>query len=136
MRFNPISALVAGIAFYAMQSVWYIVLGAAWQAASGVTPPAHPSAVPFVIGFVVALIVGFVVEQALHDTTNPNPPMHGIQFGLFFGIGIFALNLLVEHQFEQKPVALTLIDGGAVVLSLMVAGLVVGLFHRKNAKVA
>ena len=134
MRFNPISALVAGIAFYAVQSVWYIALGPAWQTASGVVPAAHPSPVPFVVAFVVALIVGVVVETALHDTTNPNPPVHGLQFGLFFGVGIFALNLLVEQQFEQKPLALTLIDGGAVVICLMVAGAVVGFFHRNNAK--
>jgi hypothetical protein len=135
MRFNPVSALVAGIAYYAVQSVWYIALGTQWQAASGVAvPTAHPSAMPFIIAFVVALIVGFVVETALHDTTDPNPPMRGLKFGLFFGVGIFALNLLVMHQFEQKPIALTLIDGGAVVVCLMVAGLVVGLFHRNNAK--
>jgi len=135
MRFNPVSALVAGIAFYAVQSVWYIALGSAWQAASGVTvPTAHPTPMPFIIAFVVALIVGFVVETALHDTKDPSPPTHGLKFGLFFGVGIFALNLLVEHQFEQKPFALTLIDGGAVVVCLMVAGLVVGFFHRNNPK--
>jgi len=134
VRFNPVSALVAGIAYYAVESIWYLSLGTAWQAAAGVTPPAQPSATPYIVAIVVALIVGFVVETALHDTTDPNPPVHGLKFGLFFGIGIFALNLLVQNTFEQKPLSLTFIDGGSVVLCLMVAGLVVGLFHRNNAK--
>lgn len=135
MRFNPVSALVAGVAFYAVQSVWYLSLGGLWLAALGPNPPGPAGATTYIIGFVVALIVGCVVETALHDTTDPNPPMHGLKFGLFFGIGIFALNLLVIHQFEQRQLALTLIDGGAVAIGLAVAGFVTGMFHRKNARV-
>ncbi len=134
MRFNPVSALAAGIAYYAVQAIWYMALGKAWQAASGAVPDG--SYAPLIWAFVIALIIGFVVETALHATTDPNPPMHGIKFGLFFGIGLFTTNLFEIHQFEQRPLALTIIDGLAVPLCLAVAGLVVGLFHRNNAKVA
>lgn len=134
MRFNPVSAIVAGVAFYAVQSVWYIALGKLWLSTLGPNPPGPARAATYIVGFVVALIVGFVVETALHDSTDPSPPVHGLKFGAFFGIGIFALNLLVIHQFEGRPIALTLIDGGAVTVCLMAAGLVVGYFHRNNAK--
>ncbi len=133
MRLNPVSALAAGVAYYAVQSLWYIVLGSPWQVASGVTPTPGNYA-PFIWAFVIAIVIGFVVETALHDTTDPNPPMHGLKFGIFFGIGLFATNLFVMHQFEHRPLSLTVIDGLAVPVCLAVAGLVVGLFHRNNMK--
>jgi hypothetical protein len=130
---NPIIAiLAAGLAGWIFGAIWYGALGKAYQRALGLDAEAckgrkMPLA-PLIVSFVVALVMSAVMYQLL-----ANLGVLGIEpaalAGITIGAGFLGCSVLVNNMFQQKPFALTLIDGGhwalavtveAVVLSLLV----------------
>jgi len=130
MRINHLAVLVAAIAYYLFSAVWFIILSKQWQAYTGQAAAAAPST--YIISFVLAIIFAYVVAMALADSDNPNMVRHGIEFGVFMGAGIWALNLLNLTLYEGRPLGLWLIDSGHVIIGLAIMGAIVGGMRKRT----
>ena len=123
---NHLAVIVAAIAYFVWQGIWYTVFGNQWLALVGWTSrQMHPSATPYIVGFIMALILAYVTAIALADSSQPTAA-HGVQFALFMGIGIFATILLTEYVFEQRPLGLWLMNAAIPVTGFAIVGAIVG----------
>lgn len=96
-----------------------------WRALTGKTmADIHPAA--YVVSFLMGLALAYVVAIALRDSEHPNIVRRGIEFGVFFGVGIWATNLLNLTLYEQRPIALWLIDAFSVIIGMALLGAIVG----------
>ena len=130
MRINHLAVLIAAVAFYAWSAVWYIALSGPWVKYTGITGATAPST--YIESFVLAIILGYVVAIALADSENPNMVRHGVEFGVFMGAGIWALNLLNLTLYEGRPLGLWLIDSGHVIIGLAIMGAIVGGMRKRT----
>ena len=128
-RINHVAVIVAAIAFYAWSALWFIILSGPWMAYTGVKNAAAPTT--YAESFVLAIILAYVVAIALADSDNPNMVRHGIEFGIFMGGGIWALNLLNLALFEGRPLGLWLIDSLHVIIGLAIMGAIVGGMRKR-----
>jgi len=128
---NHLAAIVAAVAYFALGSVWYTVLfGMAWKAAIEKTPPAM-SATPFIIGGVTSLVLAYVIAIALKDTSHPQPARHGVEFGVFMGLGVYATQLLMDYSYAGRPLTLWAIDAFYVVIGMAIMGAIIGGWRSK-----
>lgn len=132
---NFVAVIVATIAAMALGAVWYGALAKPWMEANGLTlddlkgPDGRPKggAGPYLVAGLSKLVMAFCLGRllALVDAVSVG---NGIALGLFLWIGFVATTLSVNHRFQMKPWALTVIDGGYWLAVLVTMGVVIGLF--------
>lgn len=132
-RVNHLAVFVSAAVFFLLGSVWYTVLfGQKWMALTGAAEKTAPAMGPtFAMSFILSWILAYVIAIALADTTNPNPVRHGLEFGIFMGIGIFGTMTLMDYLYEGRSVALWLINAGYVVAGMAVMGAIIGAWRKK-----
>lgn len=137
-RLNHLAVLLSAVAFFIWGWVWYtLFFGTTYMALVGKTATSAGSMAPqFAISFVMGWLLSYVTAVALHDTDNPNPIRHGIEFGVFFGIGIFATMTLMDYAYEGRPYALWAINSGYVVTGMAIIGAIVGASLKKRVPAA
>jgi len=128
---NPILAIIcAGVAGWVFGAIWYGALGKVYQRALGLDTEAckgrkMPLA-PMVTSFVVALVMSAVMYQLLSNLGVLGMAPAALA-GITIGVGFLGCSVLVNNMFQQKPFALTLIDGGHWVLAVTVEAVVLSL---------
>ena len=131
---NYLAVLVAGVAVFVLGALWYMPLfGKAWREARGITEQMAAEgqkdmgktlAVIAVCNLVMAWAVA-VVANYMHLYSW----MHGVKLGLLFWAG-FALTMgLIETMTSRRKMAGFLIDTGYWLVSLLVIGVIVSLWH-------
>jgi hypothetical protein len=128
---NHLAVIAAAVAYFLLGAIWYMFLfGAAWSANVGAVPTGM-GATPFIIGGVMSIVLAYVIAIALKDTTHPQPARHGVEFGIFMGVGIFATQLLMDYSYAGRPIALWAIDAGYVVVGMALMGAIIGAWRSK-----
>jgi len=128
---NHLAVIVAAIAYFIWQGIWYTIFGKQWLALVGWTNVAQapgatsPTPVPYIVGFIMALVLAYVTAIALADSSQPTAA-HGVQFAVFMGIGIFATILLTEYVFERRPLALWFMNAAIPVTGFAIVGAIIG----------
>jgi len=137
-RLNHLAVFVCAVAFFIWGAVWYTLLfGGMYQNLAGHGQSSAGNMAPqFVISFVMGWLLSYVTAIALRDSDNPNPVRHGIEFGVFFGVGIYATMTLINFAYEQRPYALWAINAGYVVTGMAIIGAIVGAWQKKPATAA
>jgi hypothetical protein len=128
-KINHLAVIIAAIAYFVWGAVWYTLLGHQWQMLSGVSGAASPTT--YVVSFLMGWVLSYVAAIALADSDQPNMVKHGISFGLFFGVGIWATNLLTVSLYEKKPLGLWAIDAVYVIIGLAIIGAIVGAMRKR-----
>ena len=128
------AVIVAAIAFWLWGAVWFTLLKAPYIAAVGFSGDqmASKDPMPYIISFIAALVLSLGTAIALADSNQPGAK-HGVEFGLFMGIIVFATNYLSINRFQMKPISLWLIETGYVVIGMMIVGAVIGGWRKKGA---
>jgi dipeptide/tripeptide permease len=127
---NWLAVFAAMIASMALGVAWYMGLSRQWMAAAGVTPEHvnSPDKSPYIWSAVVQLVMAYFIAlltPALFGaTTVGNAMLCGLHMWLGFGITAMILN----HRYQGRPWALTVIDGGYLLGVLLIQGVVIGLF--------
>lgn len=137
-RINHLAAFISAIAFFILGWVWYdLLFGRMWMSLSAHLAPAPVSSmIPQFAGtFILGWVLAYVIAVALADTSNPNPARHGVEFGIFMGLGIFGTMLGMMYIYEGRPLALWAINTGFVVAGMAIMGAIVGAM-QKNAAAA
>lgn len=136
-RINHVAVFVSAIVFFLLGAVWYMPLfGHQWMALVGVTGKAMPMTTTFIVSFILGWILAYVIGIALADTSHPNPARHGIEFGIFMGIGVFATMTLMDFLYEGRSFALWGIDAGYVVVGMAIMGGIIGAWRKKAVAAA
>lgn len=112
--------------------VWYSpwLFGYRWINASGFrfssSPPVSSIAfyTPFIFSIIASVLLCYAVAF-LYAKFNIATAIEGIKWGFVIWFVFLFINLLTHHQFAQRPVALTLIDGGRDCLIFLLTGLVI-----------
>ena len=129
---NHVAVIVAALAYFGLGAIWYTFLfGRAWQANVGPTP-APMGATPFIIEIAMALVLAYVTAIALKDSSHPQPARHGVEFGIFMGLGIYASQLLVDYTFAGRGLTLWAIDAFYIVVGMALIGGIVGGWRSKT----
>ena len=124
-RLNHVAVLVAAVVFFLWGWIWYTIFGGPWAAYVGPTKPAVGPIV-YVVSFLCGLVLAYVTAIALKDSDNPNMVRHGIEFGLFFGIGIWAVLLLNLSLYHGWPLGLWAIDAFYPAIGMAIMGAIIG----------
>lgn len=124
-------AVIAGVvASWVVGAVWYGVLANQWLASIGKTRDQinGKDPTPYIIGFVCQLVMATVVAgstAALFGATNA---VNGLLTGGLMWLGFVITSMTLNHRYAGAPWSRTLIDGGYLLVALLVQGLVIGLF--------
>lgn len=135
-RINHLAVFVSAIAFFVLGWIWYDMLfGRLWMSLSGhVATTSVSNMMPMFVGsFILGWAISYVIAIALADTTNPNPGRHGMEFGVFMGLGVFGIMLGIMYIYEGRPLALWAINTGYVVVGMAIMGGIIGAWRKKEA---
>ncbi len=131
MRINHLAVIVAAIVYWVFGALWYgLIFKSAWASLTGI-PMGGTASNAMLASIVMALVLAYTAGIALAGTAHPQPARHGVEFGLFMGVGIFASQTLMDFMYEGRPIALWAIDSGYVVIGLAIIGAIVGAWQKK-----
>jgi hypothetical protein len=137
---NWIAILVAFVIFFVVGAIWFgpKTFYPAWVKLIGaVETPGQGlghHGMPFVFGLTAlgALVQVVALASVIHfvELANGSPlgPVGGLVTGLLVGIGFAAASSLSHRLFSGQGIRVWLIEVGGDVVSLTLAGLVIGLF--------
>ena len=135
-KVNWLAVIVGAVAFWLWGAVWFMLLKGPYTAAVGFTPDQMASGgkdpMPYILSFIAALVLSFGTAVALADSNQPGA-RHGIEFGIFMGIIVFATNYLSINAYQMKPYSLWLIECGYVVIGMAIVGAIIGGWRKRAA---
>lgn len=132
---NWIALVVATLLSMAIGAGWYSTLAKPWIAANGFSDEqiksveANDTPIIYVIAafchLVMAVILSGVVFHSAGETVTIGDGL--LTAGLIW-LGFVLTSMTVNHRFQFKPWALTIIDSGHYLLVMLVQGAVIGWF--------
>ena len=126
---NFLAVLVAGVIHMVIGFLWYGPLfSKPWMKLVGMTQEqaqGNPNPTIYLVPFVTALI-GFYVLALFINAAGMGTLAGGATTGLLAGLGFLAAFSAANYLFSMKPFQLYLIDVGYPVLSLVIAGALLG----------
>jgi hypothetical protein len=130
---NFLAILVAGVLHMILGFLWYGPLfSKPWMKLTGMTEQqasqGGPGPAIYLVPFVGALF-GFYVLALFIDAAQAYTLAGGALTGLLAGVGILASFSAANAIFSNKPLQLFLIDYGYPVLSLVIAGALLGIWR-------
>lgn len=131
VQVNYLAVLIAGIGIWVTGAVWYGVLfGERWIAAIEKTrEQAGKSLKPMVTSFIANLVMAFALACVIATASGGSPTLAtGIESGFLVALGFVVTAEVVANGFENRPLALTFINGGYWLLSFIVGGAIIGFF--------
>lgn len=133
-RINHLAVFVAALAFFIFGAVWYMSpLGAIWMAQLGKTASGMSGMTSqFVVSFLCDWLLAYVIAIALADSSNPRPARHGVEFGVFMGLGVYGTMSLMNNVYEGRSFTLWLINAGYVVIGMAIMGAIIGAWRKRE----
>ena len=126
---NLLAVLVAGIIHMVLGFLWYGPLfSKQWMKLVGMTQDqaqGNPNPTIYLVPFVTALI-GFYVLALFINAAGMGTLAGGATVGFLTGIGFLAMFSSANYLFSMRPFQLFLIDIGYPVVSLVIAGALLG----------
>ena len=131
---NLWAVLLAAAASFLFGGVWYGVLSRQWMDAAGLSEdqvrgPDGPSPWPFVVTFIAQLVMAWMLAGLILHLQKAGIAASlrsGMITAAFAWLGFIATTLVVNHQFQMKKTALTLIDGGHWLGVMLIQGAILG----------
>lgn len=124
--------VVATVVYFALGALWYsnVLFAKPWMEAQGITPESIDRSgvgMSMVITFVLELVAVIVLAATLQGMGVADW-LSGATAGLVLGIGIGFVPMAVTAAYESRPRSLLWINGGYHVVSMAIAGLILGLW--------
>ena len=128
---NWLAILVAFVAFFVIGAIWFApkTFYPLWVKAMGNDPQKSPNAHGMALTFGLTAVGALV--QVIHfvsAASGPVGPLGGAVTGLLLGVGIAAASSLSHRLFGGQGLRVWIIEVGGDVVSLTVAGLILGAF--------
>jgi len=136
LNINYLSVLVAGVAAFALGSLWYSVFfGKAWQKLLNFTDEHLQKgnmAVVMLSSLVLMVVVAFGLAMLIQGHTNPNSEagaISGLYHGLITGFVFVGMSVGINYLYQRRSFKLWLIDAGYQILFMGIQGLILGAWH-------
>ena len=133
---NWIAILIGFVVFFAVGAVWFSpnVFYLRWVKLMGLTPEENQGlghhGMAFVFGLTAlgALVQVTAIASIIHFVDPSMGALGGALTGLLVGIGVTAASSLSHRLFSGQGIRVWLIEVGGDIVSLTLAGLVIGIF--------
>lgn len=127
---NYLAVLVATVAFMVIGALWYspLLFAKPWMADTGITAETAWQGNNAVL-YAVTAVLAFVSSLTLALFLGPDPRVGpGALAGLVAGVGFALTSMVTTGLFNYTKPRLMLIQSGYYVVSLTVAGAIIGAF--------
>jgi len=136
IRQNYWAILVAAIACFVLEGVWYTIFQRAWLDGTGRTREwlMGPGALNPALQYGTALVAAAVMATAIScvvQLTGAQTVLGGIRAGLLLWLGFVATVWATEYVFEVRPLSLFAINAGIWLLGMPLMGAIVGGWKKK-----
>lgn len=134
---NYWAILVAGVANFVFEAIWYTVFldtwingigrTRAWLLGTGVNP---------YLQYVTALVMACLVATAIScvtQLTGEQTALRGVKVGALLWAGFVLTVLSTEYVFEVRPWSLVGVNCGFWLLGMMMMGAIVGAWRKKSS---
>lgn len=134
---NWLAVVLAGLSSMLVGSIWYAkgVFGTTWAKLAKLdldgekTKKSAPRALA--IAMVMSLLLAFVIAHVAalsRSYFGVSPLEAGLSTAFWLWLGVSVTTVVVHDVFEQRPVKMTLLTVGNQLVTIMVMGLIIGLF--------
>jgi hypothetical protein len=134
VKTNYWAIIVAAIACFMLEAIWYSIFLQAWLDGIGHTRDLlHRGANEF-LQYGIALVSEAIIAVAISTVTQLTGPLtarRGIKVGALLWFSFVFTILCTEYIFETRSFALLGINGGFWLLGTMVMGAIVGTWKKK-----
>ncbi len=139
VRQNYWAILVAAIASFVFEAIWYSIFLKVWLSGTGRTMEwlAGTGMSPWV-QYGTALVCAAVMAAAIScvtQLTGEQTAMRGIKVALLLWLGFVVTTWATEYVFEVRPLSLFGINAGFWLLGMMMMGAIVGGWKKKGTAV-
>jgi hypothetical protein len=130
LAINWLAVILAVIVSWAIGAGYYIVLANQWLVAIGKTREQinGKDLSPFIIGFACQLVMAIVIAAIMPGLFGSTSALNGLLTGGLMWLGFVVTSMILNQRYAGEPWSRTLIDGGYLLVALLVQGLVIGLF--------
>ncbi len=127
---NWLAVILATVASMALGFVWYMGLSRQWMAASGRTPEdvQGGDVTPFIWSAIVQLVIAYFLALLTPALTGSINVGNGLIVAAHMWFGFVLTSMIMNHRYQGKPWSLTVIDGGYLLVAMLLQGVVIGLF--------
>jgi hypothetical protein len=136
IRLNWIAILVAAIASFLFEALWYSIfmkewlLGIGrtmeWLSSSGMNP-----SIQYAVAILCAVIVAAVLSICI-QVSGEQTVIRGILCAATIWFGFIATNLATEYIFEVRTLQIYAINAGFSLINLVLMGAIVGAWKKKH----
>lgn len=125
---NWLAVLAGVIVSWIIGAAYYMALGRQWLAAIGKSRDEinGKDPTPFIIGFVCQLVMATVLAAILPGLFGGVSVLNGVLTGALMWLGFVITSMILNHRYAGDPWSRTMIDGGYLLVALVVQGGVIG----------
>ena len=127
---NWIGVIVGVVVSWIAGAVYYMVLSEQWLAAIGKTRDQingrDPS--PYIIGFLCQVVMAVVLSAIMPGLFGVRTLPNGLMAGGLMWLGFVITSMTLNHRYGQAPWSRTFIDGGYLLIALLIQGAIIGFF--------
>lgn len=132
---NWLAVVLAAVSSMVVGAVWYAkpVFGRRWMRLSGITEAdtqkgaALPLIITFVVSFLTAAVLAGSAALAQHFYEG-NFLLNAVLTAVILWIGFTASRMLTHDLFDRRPSSLTVLNLAHELVTVVVMGLIIGLF--------
>ncbi|HNV51979.1 MAG TPA: DUF1761 domain-containing protein [Tenuifilaceae bacterium] len=122
---NWLAVLVAALSTFLIGGIWYAIFEKGWMEANNFTKDdLHKRNIVLVFG--LSFVLAFVMALNLALFIGDGDVTFGTIAGFLAGFGWVALGLAIISLFENRSLKYILINGGYMVVSFTVMGIILG----------
>lgn len=135
VRQNYLAIIVAAIACFAFEAVWYSVFLDTWIRGIGHTRQwLESSGMRPGYQYTTALVMAALMATAIScvtQLTGKQTALRGIKVGALLWTGFVLTTWSTEYIFEVRPISLYLVNAGYWLLGMLLMGAIVGAWKKK-----
>jgi hypothetical protein len=140
IRLNWVAILVAAIASFIFEALWFSVFMNEWLAGIGRTKEwltsaaGHPASTP-AVQYATAIICSIIAAAVLSiciQASGKQTAIRGILCAAVIWLGFIATGWAKEYIFEVRTLQIYAINAGYSLIDLMLIGAIVGAWEKKH----
>jgi len=128
IQINVMAVIVAGVVAWVIGALWYssLLFGKQWMQLANLKDT-KPNPATFIVGLLTYIVMAYVLAHVL-GAYNSTTVMAGLQGGFWTWLGFVATITLGSVLYEQKPLALYILNNAYNLISFLVMGVILAVW--------